>query len=846
MFEYFMPEIFYESQKSSFVYEALCFCHETSKRRGMKVKDGYIFGVSESCYNSLDDMGNYKYFAFGLDELSLSTARDERVFSPYSAFLQMPFFFDDCFLCLESFKGMGMYGKYGFYESADFERHDKNKSADFVLCFMSHHIGMSMASCTNLLLFGAVRGWFMKNGKIGSARELTEEKIPLEVGVKGVKRYKIGKMRDFSRGREETSKEESYFVELQFADAKISAKKSGVNLLYDDIRVIEKASFPESLGSVFVGLETSLGAWHFDSKCRLSKGKGFADYSGVFENSNGKYECHARFSVEKNVSTCFRIKVSLFGTFQDFKDVSCVLSFVPSLCKKEDRRLCLAFEEKCERAYVLRDCLYFTDSREMWHLFASALSGECEFYINNGIFTVKATPKDGEFCKEFEFVISISQSKNCAETGIIRSREKTFQEVCEILDEAPSPHRNLPKKVGDCHEMTNKKNDFLMLPLDSHEQPMMLMAGRKFASLISKKSLGFSFIDDAKNGCISMFSGNVSETLMFERLCFKKHTEFELCENSFDFHFADGIAVYEGKYFDFSYRVESFILADKCAKVISVTTDCPIPVTFQVTPDNALSGKIAIGSGLCYFGSEKQGETGFIFGSFCGESKKMGAEYCDESGIEVYFDDEGDIGQYIFCFGFGDKEKNYDVCREVFENYSKVKAEAEAFGKCLEIDFSLMGEDLRRVLSKYFKEPSCGAQRGLIKTYESLHAYDLLLSLYTSLDFSKEAFVKGYFKAKKHLAKIICCICFCEYVRLKCGGDATMEYNGKGMYKEFLSCLFDLYEVVKKNTFLKDIYCTALRLFSALSESFGDTRTSLTLLKMCDRLEKPTDGGIFL
>ena len=178
VFEYFMPELFFESKEGSLVYEALRFCFDASIRAGTMTENGFLFGISESCFNKFCDDGSYGYFAFGLEKTAMKTVKEMHVYSPYSVFLMMETDTEACLRTLIAYKKNGVYGQYGFYESADFENRCENETFSTVKCFMAHHLGMSIAAATNCLYNGVVREWFASDKAMKSVLPLTQEKIP--------------------------------------------------------------------------------------------------------------------------------------------------------------------------------------------------------------------------------------------------------------------------------------------------------------------------------------------------------------------------------------------------------------------------------------------------------------------------------------------------------------------------------------------------------------------------------------------------------------------------------------------------------------------------------------------
>lgn len=184
VFEYFMPAIFLPTVYGSLSFEALRFAQWMNVRCGKEYNERRIFGISESCYNSLDEAGNYRYHAFGNEEIALCVFSRQQVVSPYSSYLMLETDYEKSLENLKNLRDLGMYGKYGFYESCDFERHDAQNNYGIVRCFMSHHLGMSICGAGNLIFDGCVRKFFMSDGKNSSALELLEERIPTEVYIK--------------------------------------------------------------------------------------------------------------------------------------------------------------------------------------------------------------------------------------------------------------------------------------------------------------------------------------------------------------------------------------------------------------------------------------------------------------------------------------------------------------------------------------------------------------------------------------------------------------------------------------------------------------------------------------
>lgn len=172
MFEYLMPEIFLHTPKCGLV--------GTSTKNAVKVQIksacSGIWGVSECGNADVDECGNYRYEAFGLNALSLKSSANSCVVSPYSSALALEFAPDKALKNLENLKKEA-YGKYGYFEAIDNRWGDRRVVREY----MAHHTGMFLASVANYLCDGAVRRAFMSDPVMrGAAMLLTEPLNPLK------------------------------------------------------------------------------------------------------------------------------------------------------------------------------------------------------------------------------------------------------------------------------------------------------------------------------------------------------------------------------------------------------------------------------------------------------------------------------------------------------------------------------------------------------------------------------------------------------------------------------------------------------------------------------------------
>lgn len=178
MFEYFMPHLLLPAPEGSLQREALSFCLYCQRRRGRQKNAPY--GCSESGFYAFDSEFNYQYKAHGVQRLGLRRGlSDEYVVSPYSTFLTLSFSPSAALRNLREMEEMGMRGRFGFYEAADFTP-QRTGSAGYriVRSYMAHHVGMSLISISNYLENGIYMRRFMRNPDMKAARELLSERIP--------------------------------------------------------------------------------------------------------------------------------------------------------------------------------------------------------------------------------------------------------------------------------------------------------------------------------------------------------------------------------------------------------------------------------------------------------------------------------------------------------------------------------------------------------------------------------------------------------------------------------------------------------------------------------------------
>lgn len=182
MFEYMMPHLLlpvYEDSMAAETLRFVIFCHKRRVR-----EHGVPWGISESGFYSFDAALNYQYEAHGVQKLALKRGMDDTlVVSPYSTFLALPFDRQGGMENLKKLEELGVYGRCGFYEAADFTYRRTGGHMAVVKSYMAHHIGMSIVAADNALNNGVMQDRFLRDHEMRAAQDLLREKIPSDAVV---------------------------------------------------------------------------------------------------------------------------------------------------------------------------------------------------------------------------------------------------------------------------------------------------------------------------------------------------------------------------------------------------------------------------------------------------------------------------------------------------------------------------------------------------------------------------------------------------------------------------------------------------------------------------------------
>ena len=178
MFEYLMPELFLPLVPGSMLWETGRFCLYAQRRRVTASR--LPWGSSESAFFSLDAGMDYRYKAHGAGALALKRDVDgELVVAPYASFLALCVHPKAAVRNLRRLRRAGMWGAYGLYEALDLTPGRAGRGGEPVMCFMSHHLGMSLCAAANCLKGGVMRRHFMAEPACGAFRPLLAERTPL-------------------------------------------------------------------------------------------------------------------------------------------------------------------------------------------------------------------------------------------------------------------------------------------------------------------------------------------------------------------------------------------------------------------------------------------------------------------------------------------------------------------------------------------------------------------------------------------------------------------------------------------------------------------------------------------
>jgi len=183
MFEYLMPSIWMRSYPNTLLDRAVVAAVRT--QQAYATHRGVPWGISESACSRRNDAGDYHYEAFGVPSLALKgNGPDVLVVSPYSTFLALSVDRKAALSNLHRMDDLGWFGRYGFYEAADYSANRRFLGPKFELAtaWMAHHQGMSLLALGNFLRDNVVQRWFHADRRVQATELLLQEK-PVHVNA---------------------------------------------------------------------------------------------------------------------------------------------------------------------------------------------------------------------------------------------------------------------------------------------------------------------------------------------------------------------------------------------------------------------------------------------------------------------------------------------------------------------------------------------------------------------------------------------------------------------------------------------------------------------------------------
>ncbi|WP_114965120.1 GH36-type glycosyl hydrolase domain-containing protein [Alkalilacustris brevis] len=184
MFEYLMPRLFKSSPAATLLGQSDRAAVDMQRAYGARL--GVPWGISESGYAAQDPEGKYRYHAFGVPGLGVrrGLARD-LVIAPYATFLALQLRPQAALANLRRLAGMGLMGRYGYFEAVDYtaDRVPVGESFVPVRSYMAHHHGMGLAALGNALCDDMLVNWFQQDPHIRTVELLLSERIPWELPV---------------------------------------------------------------------------------------------------------------------------------------------------------------------------------------------------------------------------------------------------------------------------------------------------------------------------------------------------------------------------------------------------------------------------------------------------------------------------------------------------------------------------------------------------------------------------------------------------------------------------------------------------------------------------------------
>ncbi len=184
MFEYLMPSLVMRAPVGSLLEQTSRLVVARQQAYGEELN--IPWGISESAYNARDLEFTYQYSNFGVPGLGLKRGLSENVVvAPYATGLAAMVDPQGAQQNYARLAGMGVLGRYGFYEALDFNRSRLPDDEVFAIVrtFMAHHQGMTIVAIANTLQNGHMRERFHREPMIQACELLLQERVPRQVAM---------------------------------------------------------------------------------------------------------------------------------------------------------------------------------------------------------------------------------------------------------------------------------------------------------------------------------------------------------------------------------------------------------------------------------------------------------------------------------------------------------------------------------------------------------------------------------------------------------------------------------------------------------------------------------------
>ena len=187
MFEYLMPQLLMRSFPGTLLDQS---CRASVRRQiEYGAQRGVPWGISESAYGFTDRDGNYQYRAFGVPGLGLKRGlATDLVIAPYATALASLVTPAAAAENLQRLAALGLDGRYGFYESIDYNPRSREVDAvtdaapkpAIVQAYFAHHQGMSLVALANVICGDLFVSRFHADPRVQATELLLQEHVPRE------------------------------------------------------------------------------------------------------------------------------------------------------------------------------------------------------------------------------------------------------------------------------------------------------------------------------------------------------------------------------------------------------------------------------------------------------------------------------------------------------------------------------------------------------------------------------------------------------------------------------------------------------------------------------------------